>query len=114
MTVTYVIGGTVKPGQRDRFLSLLNGVLDSMRHEASFINATLHVDPDNDHRFLLYETWADHQDVLDVQLARPYRREWHDALPEILEGERDISMWLPLRHDGVGALPRAAGVEGRG
>jgi quinol monooxygenase YgiN len=101
MSVTYVIAFTVKPDQRERFLSLLNGVLDAMRHEQNFRNATLHRDPADPCRFLLHETWADHQDVLDVQLHRPYRAEWHAALPELLEKEREISMWEPIRADGA-------------
>lgn len=74
MSVTYVIAFTVKPDQRERFLSLLNGVLDAMRHEQNFRNATLHRDPADPCCFLLHETWADHQDVLDVQLHRPIAR----------------------------------------
>jgi len=99
MSVTYLIGFTVKPEQRERFLALLNGVLDAMRHEARFENAALHRDPVDPCRFLLHETWADHQDVLDVQLSRPYRQDWHAALPDLLAEPRAISMWEPLRAD---------------
>jgi quinol monooxygenase YgiN len=99
MSVTYVIGFRVRPGQRERFLCLLNAVLDAMRHEDMFVEATLHAHPEDDHRFLLHETWSDHQDVLDVQIKRQYRQEWHAALPNLLEGEREISQWLPLRAD---------------
>lgn len=99
MPVTYVIRFEVAPGQRDRFLFLLNGVLDAMRSEPMFHEAVLHADPDHDHRFMLYETWEDHDDVLNVQLKRPYREEWHAALPELLIGERDIEAWQPLRAD---------------
>ena len=99
MSVTYLIVFTVRPEQRERFLSLLNGVLDAMRHEANFVNATLHGDPADPDRFLLHETWADHQDVLDVQLKRTYRDAWHAALPDILAKPRDISVWTPLRAD---------------
>jgi quinol monooxygenase YgiN len=99
MTVTYLVGFSVKPNERERFLSLLNGVLDAMRHEANFRNATLHRDPTDSCRFLLHETWADHQDVIDVQLSRSYRQEWHAALPNILEKPREISVWEPMRVD---------------
>lgn len=99
MSVTYLIIFDVKADQRDRFLSLLNGVLDAMRHEDKFINATLHRDPANELRFLLHETWADHQDVLDVQLKRSYRADWHAALDEILARPRDISVWETMRAD---------------
>ncbi|HEX5934830.1 MAG TPA: putative quinol monooxygenase [Pseudorhizobium sp.] len=99
MSVTYLIEFDVKPAERERFLRLLNGVLDAMRHEEMFMDATLHADPQNDNRFLLHETWRSHEDVLTVQLARPYREEWHAALPELLDGERRISLWQKLRSD---------------
>ena len=99
MSVTYLIVFTVRPEQRERFLSLLNGVLDAMRDETTFVNATLHSDPADPNRFLLHETWVDHQDVLDVQIQRAYRDAWHAALPELLVNPRDISVWEPLRAD---------------
>jgi quinol monooxygenase YgiN len=45
------------------------------------------------------ETWESHEDVLNVLLHRPYRQAWHEALPRILEGERNITIWEPLRSD---------------
>lgn len=93
MSVTYVIEFDVKPAERDTFLALLNRVLDAMRSEADFRNAMLHRDPANDTRFLLYETWANHQDVIDVELKRPYRAAWHAALPDLLREPRRIGMW---------------------
>lgn len=99
MSVTYIIDFHVHADQRPRFLSLLNGVLDAMRHELMFINAHLHEDPADPCHFLLHETWVDHQDVVDVQINRPYRREWHAALDELLARPRDISVWSPLRSD---------------
>lgn len=104
MSVTYVIGFNVRPNQRERFLTLLNGVLDAMRHEKMFVSAILHRDPDNANRFMLHETWSDHQDVLDVQIKRPYRNEWHAALDAILEQPRDIAIWEPLRIDCRGSM----------
>ena len=99
MPVTYLIRFRVKPAERDRFLGLLNGVLDAMRAEDSFASATLHADPEDANGFLLHETWRDHEDVMQVQLHRPYRAAWHAALPELLEAEREISVWTPLRSD---------------
>lgn len=97
--VSFVVTLHVKPGRHDAFLRLLTPVLDAMRHEATFINAVLHRDPDDPTRFMLYETWADLDDVVQVQLARPYRRAYHDALPSLLREERGISVWQPLRAD---------------
>jgi quinol monooxygenase YgiN len=97
--VTYVINFRIVPGGREEFLKLLGDVLDAMRHEPTFREAVLHRDPASEYRFLLYETWESHDDVLSVQLARPYRRAWHDALPRLLACDRDIEIWKPLRGD---------------
>ena len=99
MTVTYVVKFRVLPERRAEFLELLEGVLDAMRDEPMFHEASLHRDPQSEHRFMLYETWESHADVLDVQLHRPYRRAWHDALPTLLQHERDIAIWEPVRAD---------------
>jgi len=99
MSVTYVIRFRIHPAQRNRFLSLLNDVLDAMRHEPMFHNAILHVDPENENHMMLYETWEDHNDVLNVQIKRPYREAWHAALPELLAEEREISIWHTVRDD---------------
>ncbi len=99
MTVAYVIAFRVQEGQRDRFLELLTGVLDAMREETTFVSATLHEDPADPRHFLLHEVWQDHDEVLEVQLSRPYRAEWHAALPELLEAPREIGMWTPVRSD---------------
>ena len=99
MAVTYLITFQVVPERRDQFLELLQGVLDAMRVEPTFREAVLHRDPESEHRFMLYETWESHDDVVNVQLHRPYRRAWHDALPALLARERDITIWEPLRAD---------------
>jgi quinol monooxygenase YgiN len=70
-----------------------------MRAEPTFHEAVLHRDPASEHRFMLYETWESHQEVLNVQIKRPYREAWHDALPRLLECDRDIEIWEPLRSD---------------
>src|SRR4051794_16096540 len=99
MPVTYLIRFEVVPDRRGQFLELLNGVLDAMRAEPTFHQAVLHRDPKSEHRFMLYETWESHEDVVNVQLHKPYRKAWHEALPSLLERERDISIWEPLRAD---------------
>ncbi|MGH6882030.1 putative quinol monooxygenase [Hypericibacter sp.] len=99
MPVTYLIKFQVVPERRDQFLELLEGVLDAMRREPTFHEAILHRDPESEHRFMLCETWQNHDDVVNVQLHRPYRRAWHEALPTLLEQERDITIWEPVRAD---------------
>jgi quinol monooxygenase YgiN len=99
VAITYVIEFNVVAERRQEFLTLINGVLDAMRNEPMFHQAVLHQHPEAENRFMLFETWEDHEDVVEVQLKRPYRKAWHDALPAILVGERDIAMWRPLRAD---------------
>lgn len=97
--VTAVLVLRVKPGREAAFLDLLAPVLDAMRREATFINAILHRDPEDPTRFLLYETWADRQDLLEVQMRRPYRDAYWAALPELLAAPREVAVWTPLRAD---------------
>ena len=99
MPVTYLIKFEVLSDQRERFLELLNGVLDAMRREPMFHEASLHVDPEDESRFMLCETWEDHDDVLNVQIGRPYRAQFHAALHEVLVKPRDVTVWRPLRSD---------------
>lgn len=99
MPVTYLLEFHVKPPEVARFRSLLGEVLDAMRHEENFVAAALSVDPEDEAHFLLHETWADHDDVVSVQLARPYRAAWHAALPKLLETDRIVSIWSPVRSD---------------
>lgn len=95
--VVYVITVDIKPGCAAEFLALLTPVLDAMRHEASFINAVLHRDEADPNRFMLYETWTDHDEVLGVQMHRAYRQAYWQRLPELLARPRDIQVWRPLR-----------------
>jgi quinol monooxygenase YgiN len=99
MAVTYVINFRVQQGRREKFLKLLEAVLDAMRSEPMFRETMLHRDPGSEDRFMLYETWESHEDVLSVQLHRPYRRAWHEALPHLLAQDRDITIWEPMRSD---------------
>ncbi|WP_377833506.1 putative quinol monooxygenase [Bradyrhizobium sp. GCM10027634] len=97
--VTYVIKFHVIPGKREEFLQLLCDVLDAMKVETTYREAVLHRDPVSENTFMLYETWESHDDVVNVQLHRPYRRAWHDALPSILASEREIGLWEPIKID---------------
>jgi quinol monooxygenase YgiN len=107
MPVAFTVTLHVEPGREDDFLGLLAPVLDAMRHESSFINAVLHRDPEDPTRFMLYETWTDLDDVVEVQLKRDYRRAYDDALPELLRTERGIGIWQPMRADVAAPAPDA-------
>jgi quinol monooxygenase YgiN len=113
MPVTYVIKFKTVPERRDEFLERLTAVLDAMKHEPTYHGAVLHRDPGDENSFLLYETWESHEEVLKVQLDRPYRAAWHAALPHILEGEREIGIWEPIKADWREAAPPQATADRR-
>ena len=99
MAVTYQITFDIQPGKRADFLALLTPVLDAMRHEPSFVSAQLFQDPEASDRLRLIETWSDHEEVITVQIHRPYRAAYMAALPELLNHPRHIEVWKPLRAD---------------
>ena len=99
MHVTYVVRFQVLPDRLERFLSLLNGVLDAMRDEPDFISTVLHRDPDSPCRLMLYETWQSHEDASDEQIHRPYRRAYHEALADLLVRPREVTEWRTVRRD---------------
>ncbi len=94
-----VVSLHLKPGHEEEFLRLVAPVLDAMRHEASFVNAALHQDPEDPTRFMLYETWADRDDLVEVQMKRDYRGAYEARLPAILSEPRRAEVWRPLRGD---------------
>ncbi len=97
--VTFIVTFALKHSCEEEFLDLLTPVLDAMRHEPTFINAVLHQDPEDPSRFMLYETWADLDDVVQVQMHRDYRKAYWERLPELLREPRQIQTWAPMRRD---------------
>lgn len=95
--VVYIITVELKPGRAAEFFALVEPVLDAMRHEESFIDAVLHRDPETPDRFMLYETWADHDEVMRVQIHRAYRQAYWTGLPALLARPREVRIWRPLR-----------------
>ena len=94
-----VVTNHVQAGFEDEYLDLVMPIVDEMRHETSFINNVVHRAPDNPTRFMIYETWADRDDVFNVQIKRDYRKAYETRLPAILRTPREMAFWEPLRSD---------------
>jgi quinol monooxygenase YgiN len=90
---------TVKLESCDEFMQLLSPVLDAMRHEATFVSTVLHRSPDNPTSFMLYEVWADREDLVNVQMKREYRAAYEAKLPSLLQEPRRAVIWERLRAD---------------
>jgi quinol monooxygenase YgiN len=99
--VTAVVTLEARAGRVDDLLALLHPVLDAMRQEATFVSAVLHRDPADPTRLMVYETWADLDELATVQVRRDYRRAYEAALPELLRAPRRVELWQPLRSDGA-------------
>ena len=98
-TLVVLVSLHLKVGREDEWLSLLTPVLDAMRHEPTFVNAMLYRDPDDPTRFMLYETWADRDDLVNVQMKRGYRSAYEARLPDLLREPRQAQVWRRLRAD---------------
>jgi quinol monooxygenase YgiN len=109
MQVTYVVRFQVLPERLERFLTLLNDVLDAMRDEPDFRTAVLHRDPDSPCRLLLYETWERSDEPGDEQIHRPYRRAYHEALADLLVRPREVTEWRTMRADAGRSLHEPRG-----
>lgn len=97
--VVVVVSLHLKPGREEEWLRLVGPVLDAMRHEPTFVNAVLHRDLEDPTWFMLYETWADRDDLLNVQMKRSYRAAYEARLPDLLREPRQAQVWRPLRAD---------------
>lgn len=94
-----IVTNHVKPGFEEEYLNLVMPIIDLMRHETTFINNVVHRALDDPTRFMIYETWADRDDVFNIQIKRDYRRAYETRLPEILRAPREMTFWKPLRAD---------------
>lgn len=100
-TVVMIVINHVKPNHQQEYIDIVSPVLAAMRHEPTFINTVLHQDPLDSTRFMLYETWADHDEFFKVQMKRNYRRAYEERLPYVLRSPREINFFEPLRADFV-------------
>src|SRR6266851_5467250 len=74
----------VKAGFENEYLSLINAVIDEMRHETSFVNAVVHRSTEDPTVFLLHETWLGRDEFFTVQMKRSYRESYEARLPGIM------------------------------
>jgi quinol monooxygenase YgiN len=91
----------VKAGFENEYLSLINAVIDEMRHETSFVNAVVHRSTEDPTVFFLHETWLGRDELFTVQIKRSYRESYEARLPQILRGPREITILEPFRREYV-------------
>ena len=94
-----VVSLKIRPGLEEELLRLFTPVLDAMRRETTFVSAALHRGPDDPTSFMLYEVWADRDDLVNVQMQRDYRTTYEARLPDLLHEPRRAEIWDRLRAD---------------
>ena len=91
----------VKAGFENEYLSLINAVIDEMRHETSFVNAVVHRSAEDPTVFLLHESWLGRDEFFTVQMKRSCRESYEARLPQIMRAPREITILESLRREYV-------------
>ena len=91
----------LKPGCEEEFLAFVHPIVDAMRYEPTFINATMHRSTEDPLCFMIHETWLDQENFFNVQMKRPYRAAYEARLPELVSQQRNIEIFELLRSDFV-------------
>jgi quinol monooxygenase YgiN len=89
LTVTF----DIVSGSEQRFVDLVTSNLDIMRHEETFLSASLSVDPQCAGRFFLLEVWKSRAEFVEVQLKRDYRIPYEEGIKPLLAREREFNEW---------------------
>lgn len=94
-TVAY-IRFRIKPGRKEDFRPALYGIIEAMKHEATWLDAIVLDDPENPADLLLYETWSGVGEAwLAEQAGRDYRVPYEKIVAELVE-ERVITWLAPV------------------
>ena len=89
----------VMAGFEEEFLRLMETPLNAMRHEKSFISASLSSHPEDPGKFYLHEVWKSREDFVNIQIFRKYREEYEARTVPMLRKAREYSEWRELRVD---------------
>jgi len=83
----------IKEGKEEEFLGYLREVIEAMKHESSFVSATLHRDIDNPSVLVLHEVWkGTRESFFAEERPRPYREEYERQVKLLLHSRTAI--WL--------------------
>ena len=90
--LTLVARMRAKSGQQARLHAELHRLVAPTRAETGCIAYDLHVSENDPALFLFYETWKSQAD-LDAHFETPHLQTLLKILPEMLEGEMELSKW---------------------
>ena len=90
---------TVKEGRQEEWLSLVNEVMNTMRHERTFVSTSMCVHATDPHKFMHFEVWESREEFFGVQVHRDYRKALMEKLPSLLEEPATFEEWVETRAD---------------
>jgi quinol monooxygenase YgiN len=90
-----IAGLHAKPGQEARLRQELKRLVAPTRAEPGCIVYDLHESQTAPGLFLFYEVWKSQAD-LDAHFETPHIKAIQKILPELLEGEMDLTKWTKL------------------
>jgi quinol monooxygenase YgiN len=93
--LTLVARMRAKPGQEARLRAELQRLVAPTRAEPGCIGYDLHLSQNEPALFLFYETWKSQAD-LDAHFETPHLKALVKILPELLEGEMELTQWTKL------------------
>jgi quinol monooxygenase YgiN len=94
-TLTLIARMRAKPGQQARLRAELLRLVSPTRAELGCIAYDLHVSQEDPALFLFYETWKSQAD-LDAHFKTPHLQALAKILPEMLEGEMELTKWMKM------------------
>ena len=86
-------------GCEAEFIEIVQQVLDEMRHEKSFISASMCTNPDEQGQFMLFEVWKSREEFASIQVHRDYRKPYEARVQKLLRSPRTYEQWLEARAD---------------
>ena len=90
--LTLVARMRAKPGQEARLRAELQRLVAPTHAEAGCLSYDLHISQSDPALFLFYETWRSQAD-LDAHFETPHLKALVKILPEMLEGEMELTKW---------------------
>ncbi|GIX50286.1 MAG: antibiotic biosynthesis monooxygenase [Limisphaera sp.] len=81
-----------RPGRENDLEQALRDLVAPTRHEPGCIRYDLHRSQDRPGRFLFYEVWTDRAH-LEEHLRRPHLQAFLARVPELVEGEPELTFW---------------------
>ena len=93
--LTLIARMRAKSGQEQRLRAELQRLVAPTRAESGCIGYDLHVSQNDPALFLFYETWKSLAD-LDAHFETPHLKALAKILPEMLEGEMELTQWTKL------------------